>query len=131
VDFETAEPDEGGQPRRRAPEKTTTERDRYTGLRRRPDNRREERPEQPPRTVHFDDGRPSESFVPRGKPRGKDGERDARPARGEGFQKRFDDKPRRPREDGDKKPFHKGPRPAQGERPFRKEGYKPRVAGEG
>ncbi|WP_196259502.1 pseudouridine synthase [Pelagibacterium limicola] len=127
ADFDTPEPDEAGQPRRRAPEKTTTERDRYTGLRRRPDNRREERPEQAPRTVHFDDGRPSESFTPRGKPRGgKDGGRDERPARGEGFKKRFDDKPRRPSAEGDNKPFRKGPRAAEGERPVRKDGYKPR-----
>ncbi|WP_116653110.1 pseudouridine synthase [Pelagibacterium sediminicola] len=139
ADFETPEPDEGNQPRRRAPEKTTTERDRYTGLRRRPDNRREERPEPAPRTVHFDDGRPSESFVPRARSRrDEDGARDARPPRGEGFKKRFDDRPPRPREDGDKKPFRKdgfrareegGEKRAFGDRPPRRDGDRPFAKG--
>lgn len=127
ADFETPEADEG-QPRRRGPqrENRVPERSRFGGVSRRPDNRREERPEEPPRTVHFDDGRPSETFVPKGKSwRDKDGGRDARPARGEGFRKRSDDGPRRSREEGGR-PVRGDARAAEGGKPFRKEGYRPR-----
>src|SRR5690554_5817291 len=142
ADFAGAPEGDPSQPRRRMPEKPEsrpTERDRFGGLRKRPDFKRPERQETPARTVHFSDGRPPESFVPRGDPDAKRGDfkRDGKPgARDGGFKKRFDDDgPRKPRRDGDKpygdrpprrdgdKPFAKGPRadrPAGAGRPFSK-----------
>lgn len=178
ADFDSPESDVGNQPRRRGPERPesrATERDRFGGLRKRPERRTDDRQEAAPRTIHFDDGRPSETFVPKGKPRGKDdgkfarggdaksrfdgGPRkprdgDGKPFRKDGFKPRFDrdgagsdtrpprrEGPYKPREDGGR-PFRAGPRPAgaadrpfrggprtegaQGDRPFRKEGYRPR-----
>ena len=116
--------DEDAQPRRRAPqapESRPTERDRFGGLRKRPDFKRPERREAEPRTVHFDDGRPSQSFVPTARDKREEAG-DGKPRR-EGFKgKRPDDKPfgDRPRKPGGK-PFAKGPRDrdGEGERPKR------------
>jgi len=116
--------DEDAQPRRRAPqapESRPTERDRFGGLRKRPDFKRPERREAEPRTVHFDDGRPSQRFVPTARDK-RDEAGDGKPRR-EGFKgKRPDDKPfgDRPRKPGGK-PFAKGPRhrDGEGERPKR------------
>lgn len=143
--------EEGNQPRRRGPERPDsrpTERDRFGGLRKRPERKADDRREEAPRLVHFDDGSPSQTHIPRGKPnRDRDGARGGRPERGEGFKKRFDDGPRKPREDGERS-FRKGPRPegasgdrpfrsgprreaASGDRPFRKDGFKPRFDRDG
>ncbi|WP_404405992.1 pseudouridine synthase [Pelagibacterium halotolerans] len=108
ADFDSPErEDASNQPRRRMPEKPEsrpTERDRFGGLRKRPDFKRNEAPRGRERTIHFDDGRPSETFVekPKFEKRGRDDERPAR--------------------DGDKKPFAKGPR---GDKPFRKDEGRP------
>ncbi|GGA56375.1 pseudouridine synthase [Pelagibacterium lentulum] len=142
ADFDGPVPETGNAPRRRTPERDDrpTERDRYGGLRKRPDFKRREEPQGRERTVHFDDGRPSQTFVE--KPDFKRGKRDddrsgrgERPSDGSGFKKRYDDGPRKPRAEGDK-PSRKtsgegfakrgdgGPRkPRQdGDRPFRKDG---------
>lgn len=132
ADFDSPISEDEGAPRRRIAareDSRPTERDRFGGLRKRPDFKRPEPREAPPRTLHFDDGRPSESFVPKGDPkRGKGFDRDDRPARGEGFKKRFDDAPggkgksfgdRPKRADGDR-PFGDRPRRTDGEKPFAK-----------
>ncbi|RDE10649.1 pseudouridine synthase [Pelagibacterium lacus] len=135
ADFDSPVDEEAAQPRRRAPQKPetrATERDRYTGLRKRPDFKRPERREAPPRVVHFDDGRPSETFIPQARRRDDDDNkrRDDRPARPGGFKKRFegDDRPRRPAGDGGRpdarrsfgnKPFSKESRGGDTGRPHR------------
>jgi 23S rRNA pseudouridine2605 synthase len=89
--------------------------------RQRPEPRREENSGRP-RRIHFDDGRPSTEFVPKGPPRRRD-EGDERPARGP-----------RPARDA------RGERPARADRPQRSdrprserpsEGFKPRGKGPG
>src|SRR5690606_20766206 len=84
--------------------------------------KRPERREAEPRTVHFDDGRPSQRFVPTARDK-RDEAGDGKPRR-EGFKgNRPDDKPfgDRPRKPGGKPPFAKGPRDrdGEGERPKR------------
>jgi 23S rRNA pseudouridine2605 synthase len=113
ADFDSVMEEDPTQPRRRSPERESrpTERDRFGGLRKRPDFKRPERREEAPRTVHFDDGRPSQSFVP------SSGDRRAkRDDAGEGSGKRF---ARDDRKFGDRKPFAKGPRDGDGGRPKR------------
>lgn len=140
ADFDSPVDEEPGQPRRRTPQREDsrpTERDRFGGLRKRPDFKRPERREEAPRTVHFDDGRPSQSFVPSGRgKRDEDGPGDKRPG---GFKaKRFDrddksfsDRPRKPgrsfdrgARDGEDRPrrFEKS---EGGDRPFRKDTGRP------
>ncbi|SDG40790.1 pseudouridine synthase [Pelagibacterium luteolum] len=135
ADFDSPMEEEAGQPRRRAPERPAsqpTERDRYTGLRKRPEYKRPEAREAAPRTVHFDDGRPPQKFTPQGDPtkRGRDGDfksRGDRPAREGGFNKRFEnnERPHRDAGAGDrkrpfaKKPYSKDVRDEGGSRPYR------------
>ena len=138
ADFDSPIDDEEGQPRRRMPQKAEsrpTERDRFGGLRKRPDFNRPERREEAPRTVHFDDGRPPQTYVPVGDPKARRGDfkRDEKPgARDGGFKRRSDDASGRPRRDGDK-PFGKGPRKGGdrpfGDRPPRRDGDRPFAKG--
>ena len=135
ADFDSPINEEPNQPRRRSPQRESqpTERDRFGGLRKRPDFKRPERREEAPRTVHFDDGRPSQSFVPSGGDRkGKrdDGGFGDRPRRDDAGGKKFDKGERsfgdRPQRSGGKS-FGKGPRDAGGgaDRPFRKDADRP------
>ncbi|HWJ89176.1 MAG TPA: pseudouridine synthase [Pelagibacterium sp.] len=146
ADFDPATDDVGqpGQPRRRSPEQPEsrpTERDRFGGLRKRPEFKRPERREAEPRTVHFDDGRPAQTFVPSGKPGrrdeprfgdrpGRDGFKGKRPEGDRPFRersdraepRRFDDRPQRGGEgrgrfDKDDRPFSDRPRKPS-DRPF-------------
>ncbi|UYQ71542.1 pseudouridine synthase [Pelagibacterium flavum] len=134
ADFDSPIAEEPNQPRRRSPQRESqpTERDRFGGLRKRPDFKRPERREEAPRTVHFDDGRPSQSFVPSGGDRkgkrdeGGFGDRPRRDAAGgKSFDrggKSFGDRPQKP----GGKPFGKGPRDAGGgDRSFRKDADRP------
>lgn len=146
ADFDSPVAEEPNQPRRRSPQRESqpTERDRFGGLRKRPDFKRPERREEAPRTVHFDDGRPSQSFVPSGGDRR--GKRDDagfgdRPRRDDTGKKRFERGEQssggRPQRSGGK-PFDKGPREGGandrprrfdraegGDRPFRKDADRP------
>ncbi|AEQ50514.1 pseudouridine synthase [Pelagibacterium halotolerans] len=135
ADFDSPVAEEPNQPRRRSPQRESqpTERDRFGGLRKRPDFKRPERREEAPRTVHFDDGRPSQSFVPSGGDR--KGKRDEggfgdRPRRDSSGGKRFERGEKsfgeRPQRSGGK-PFNKGPRQTDSgsDRPFRKDADRP------
>ncbi|WP_417580004.1 pseudouridine synthase [Pelagibacterium sp.] len=147
ADFDSPVLEEPNQPRRRSPQRESqpTERDRFGGLRKRPDFKRPERREEPPRTVHFDDGRPSQSFTPSGGDRrGKRDEAGAadRPRRegpgGKSFdrgERSFGDRPQRsggksfgngPRDtgNGDNRP-RRFDRAEGGDRPFRKDADRP------
>ncbi|WMT91417.1 pseudouridine synthase [Pelagibacterium sp. H642] len=131
ADFVSESDEDPTQPRRRSPQKPesrATERDRFGGLRKRPESRGKPMRETEARTVHFDDGRPSQIVqMPaerRGKGedkpfdrRGRDGDKPRR------FKddKAFNDRPRknfskpvRDREEDGERPFNKGPRPDRG-----------------
>ncbi|WP_127144792.1 pseudouridine synthase [Pelagibacterium montanilacus] len=132
ADFDAPEtgralPGAAPEPRRRMPEREPsrpTERDRHGGLRKRPEGRARPEPrEREKRTLHFDDGRPSQTFVPDGPGRdARDGE--GRPGRGD---RSFGAD--RPRREGGGKPFARGPRDnrtgAPGDKPFRRDGDRP------
>lgn len=129
ADFSREDPDAGA-PRRRTPDKpapTPFERDRFGGVRRRPERAGPPDKARRERRVHFDD-RPSETIVTheRSRDRDRDGDRPDRPGKPGGFKARGGDRP-----DGRRGGENRGPRrdrddQTRGDRPFGKsEGKRP------